>query len=141
MADGFSFNVDSSDVTARLAAIRTRLGDLRQMFRVIGSTMVASVRHTFEVGGRPTPWTPSKRAIKEHGKTLIDTGRLRNSFFFDAERDRVTIGTNVEYAPTHHFGKPERHIPARPFLMFQDEDVEEIEDIVTQHMNDLFGRP
>lgn len=141
MADGIDFNVDSSGVDARLHAIRTRLGNLRQMYRVIGSAMIASVRRNFEEGGRPDAWQPSKRALREHGKTLIDTARLYNSFFYDAEPDRVTIGTNVPYAPIHHFGKAERHIPRRPFLMFQEEDVDEIEDIVADHMRHLFGPP
>jgi len=70
------------------------------------------------------------KAFQRHiGKkaTLIDTGRLRNSITSRAYGDRVEIGTKVVYAAIHQFGgKAGRGrkvtIPARPYLMVQDED-------------------
>ena len=83
---------------------------------------------------------------------LTDTARLRNSIDFKALARGVEGFTNVKYAAIHHFGgqtkahtivprvkkalfwpgaghpvksvqHPGSRIPARPFLMFQDEDV------------------
>lgn len=83
---------------------------------------------------------------------LTDTSRLRNSINFQALARGVEGSTNVKYAAIHHLGgqtkaheirprtkkalawpggaypvklvkHPGSKIPARPFLMFQDEDV------------------
>lgn len=40
----------------------------------------------------------------ENDPRRIDTGRLRNSISHKTEKDKVHIGTNVEYAPYVHFG-------------------------------------
>lgn len=88
-----------------------------------------------------------------HGRLILtDTGRLRNSINFKALARGVEGSTNVKYAAIHHLGgqtgahtivprvkkalfwpgaahpvksvqHPGSKIPARPFLMFQDEDV------------------
>ncbi len=64
---------------------------------------------------------------KSGKKILTDSADLRNSITAKAYDDRVEIGTNVRYAAIHQFGgKAGRgrkvNIPARPFLMVQNED-------------------
>jgi len=66
-------------------------------------------------------------------KTLIDTARLQNSVTARAEADRVVIGSNVVYARIHQLGgKAGRNkkvkIPARPYLLVQEEDWTPIRD-------------
>ena len=72
------------------------------------------------------------------GKVLIDTARLQNSITARAYADRVIIGpdqaklgTNAKYARIHQLGGMagrgrKVRIPARPFLLVQDEDWPEI---------------
>lgn len=48
--------------------------------------------------------TTKKNRRGESYRILSDTGRLRSSFTKDASKDRVVVGTSVEYAPTHQFG-------------------------------------
>jgi phage gpG-like protein len=90
--------------------------------------------------------TAAVRAVLE-GKILLDRGFLRSSITGEGggrgkapagfsrgralvEARRVVIGTNVVYAATHQFGDARRGIPARPFLVVQDEDVLELRDLV-----------
>ena len=131
-----NIEVNAAQLDARLNRIKTKLAQLRNMYAEIGEAVVASVHTNFDVGGRPVKWKPSRRALRTNGMTLVDTRRLRNSFGYQATPTDVTIGTNVEYAPKHHFGLD--GMPARPFLMFQNDDREEIRDIVSRHLEHIF---
>lgn len=60
-------------------------------------------------------------------KTLIDRARLQNSITAHAETDRVVLGTDLVYARIHQLGgmagrNNKVKIPARPYLLVQDED-------------------
>jgi phage virion morphogenesis protein len=60
-------------------------------------------------------------------KTLIDRARLQNSITARAETNRVVVGTDLVYARIHQLGgmagrNRKVKIPARPYLLVQDED-------------------
>ena len=144
---------DDHEVTQALTRLQAKLGDLTPAMRDIGELVLLSVKRNFEDAGRPTKW-PLSRRVKEHGgQTLSDTGRLRNSMTSKAGADQVTIGTNVIYAAIHHFGgkirpKTKRGLmipgmkhplqsvtmPARPFLMIQDQDRGSILRIIERYL-------
>jgi phage virion morphogenesis protein len=70
-------------------------------------------------------------------KALIRTGRLRNSIAWKVMGSRVYVGTNVAYARIHQFGGRagrgrKVRIPARPFLGFSEEDLEEVEALLRE---------
>lgn len=70
---------------------------------------------TYALAGRPGQ--PGGRKI------LTDTGRLRNSVHFRMlGKHTLALRAGTVYAATHQYGDPSRNIPARPFLMVQDED-------------------
>jgi phage virion morphogenesis protein len=100
---------------------------------------------------------------KRDKKILIKDKRLMNSLTYRASSRNVVIGTNVDYAAIHHFGgrtsphiiKPRRKkalfwpgakcpvklvkhpgsdIPARPFLMVQDEDWKNIRRTLADYL-------
>lgn len=67
------------------------------------------------------PWKPSQRALRESGKTLVDTGILQNSISVALGSGEVEVGSNIVYAAIHQLGgKAGRGrkvtLPARPFL-------------------------
>ncbi len=92
-------------VRYELARLTGRLKNLTPVMRSIGETVRRSVEKNFAAKppGRPA-WEKSKRAEKEGGQTLSDTGRLRRSFTVKGYADRVEIGTNVKYAAVHQLG-------------------------------------
>jgi phage virion morphogenesis protein len=66
-------------------------------------------------------------------KTLIDGAYLMNSITARAETDRVIVGTKKCYARIHQFGgmagrNKKVKIPARPYLLVQEEDWKTIRD-------------
>lgn len=139
MAITINVSIDDKEVRNMLTALQNRMGNLTPVMKTIGETVRTSVIRNFEQGGRPTRWKSSKRAKKEDGKTLIDTARLRNSITARAYRDRAVVGTNVIYAAIHHFGgKAGRgrkvNIPARPYLMVQDEDWKTIREHIMKYL-------
>ena len=134
----------------------------------IGSYLVSSTIRRFELERGPdgTPWKKSRRAERESGQTLTDTGRLRASITHSVAGDAVEVGTNVVYAAIHQFGgktkprtiRPRRKkalfwpgaghpvasvqhpgsdVPARPFLGVDDRDRPVIERIVVRHLEGL----
>lgn len=73
---------------------------------IVGSEMLYQTEQNFENQSSPegVPWEKSLRAIVQGGETLRDTGRLLNSFTYNALPDGVEWGTNVVYAPWLHYG-------------------------------------
>ncbi len=174
-----TLKIDDNDIKRLLDDLSRRLDDMSPAMRAVAHEMKNSVLKNFEAEGRPRRWKPSKRALREHGKTLQDKGRLAGSFSTDHGRNYAEVGTSVEYAPTHQFGArkgefgrktvtikahrrkvksrdirkgrrllaqgvafvkehqrimefPWGDIPARPFMVVPDEDMEDIKDILVR---------
>ena len=135
--------IEDGQVRAMLGKLAGRLGNLAPVMRNIGEIVRTSIERNFEAGGRPDKWPLSGRVKNEGGQTLSDTARLRRSFTVRGYPDRAEVGTNDIKAAIHQLGgiiraknkpflkfkignqwvqKKEVRIPARPFLMVQDED-------------------
>ena len=152
--------IDDRQINELLRRLRRKMGDLTPVMEEIGELIVSSVQENFNRGGRysePGSWrggnkkwkklAPSTIRERERqgywpGQILVRTGRLKNSIFYEAGKDHVTVGTNVVYAAIHQFGgkagrKHAAKIPARPFLVVQDEDLEEIKEIILDYIKAL----
>ena len=136
-------NVDTAPARRALRRASDALGGRRaqSMFDQIGQTLVASTIARFESGRGPdgAAWKPSRRALEEGGKTLVDKGLLRNSITHRAGARGVDVGTNVLYGAIHQFGgragrNRSAKIPARPYLGVDDEDARAIERIAEAHL-------
>ena len=55
-------------------------------------------------------WPSSKRALAEGGRTLVDSGQLRNSIQVRSDATGFAVGTNVKHASTHQYGVKNRII-------------------------------
>jgi len=100
----------------------------------------------------------AKRRIAKH-KILQDTGQLVNSIHVAARGDSVSVGTNKAYGAAHQFGfddtvsvpshertssagkkyrvksfSRKMKLPARPYLVVQDPDVDDMVDILDKHI-------
>ena len=135
--------VEDGEVRAMLGKLTGRMANPTPAMRVIGEVVRTSIERNFEAGGRPDKWPLSGRVKSEGGQTLTDKAILRRSFTVRAYPDRAEIGTNVKYAAIHQLGgvisaknrpylrfkigdrfvsKKSVTIPARPFMMVQDDD-------------------
>ena len=137
-------------VIKRVHKLATDVRKPERAMRTVGTYMLGSVEKNFKAGGRPKKWEALSAATiagrrnkkKSSIKILIDTARLKNSMQFKADAAQVEIGTNVIYGPRQHFGyeggektgRGHSDTPARPFLMFQKEDIREIGEIFVRHL-------
>ena len=83
-------------------------------------------------------WIPSKRALKDGGKTLFKTGTLFHSIqaHTDGPNER-SISTDVPYARPHNFGLG--HMPIREFMGFNEEDLDLIVGLVLQRLREALS--
>ncbi len=156
MIDIQTIGIDS--ILLRLKKMINGFKDLSPALFNIRERLLMSVEENFLEGGRyksgksfeggDTKWKKlSKATIKERtkrgdwpGQILVESGILKQSISGSVTENSVTIGTNVEYAAIQQFGGmagrgKKVKIPARPFLVIQDDDVEEIRKIVAKQIN------
>jgi len=127
-------------------ALRTffvKASDTSKLMKNIGEIALTSVQENFELGGRPK-WPALAAATikrKGHDKPLIQVGTLKN-ISRKVTPNSVIVGVQPaakDYAAIHQFGgKAGRgrkvNIPARPYMILQQEDLTEIEELVNRHV-------
>jgi phage virion morphogenesis protein len=89
-------------------------------------------------------WSPKYEKTRHAGHSLLQNENdLLNSISYIVYIDgsKVEIGTNLIYAATHQFGDDTRNIPARTYLGFSSENLEDIQaivdDFMSEHMKSL----
>lgn len=121
----------------------------------VGEHLLLSVDDRFDRREAPdgTPWeqpvspeyakrkasgkaTKRSGAVTDPGSLLELTRDLRRLTRYQVDGEALLIGSDREYAATHHFGDPERGIPARPIYGLSDEDRQEIGRLVVEHLDD-----
>jgi phage gpG-like protein len=143
MAARLTFTADGfDDLAADLADMEGRAVDWSPWFSgFVVPLLTRSAIGTFEAEGRPVPWPALSEATVQRRrnedklsvKMLRDTGMLWQSIGGDGgdpdimrvDPASVTIGTAVEYGAYHQEGTAT--IPARPFLLFQEEDLDALQ--------------
>jgi phage virion morphogenesis protein len=130
--------------------------DLTPLYQEIGEIILSSVARNFRSGGRfakgegdeyiggPSTWLPSQRAKEQGGRTLQDTNVLSRSISYVATATGVTVGANLIYAAIHHYGgqagrNKSLTLPARPYLVVQEEDYEEMRLAAADFFQDRLG--
>lgn len=114
---------------------------MKPVLEDIGDLFVYSVQENFQVGGRHSgdpdsifggsqsweDWSPKYQQKRNEerggGQILILDGHLSGSIGSTATNDDLEISASMPYAYRQHHGGG--GIPARPFLVLQEEDVED----------------
>lgn len=163
----------------------SQLGDLRPVLEASAGVIETNINDRFETGRGPggIPWPPSNRIrseavpsgkqrrsygpLRPEGKTLIQSGSLRESIGHEVREKEVVVGTtrpgpgdSHRYAAVHQFGATivprtaaalvftgadgglvfaqSVTIPARPFIGFDDQDVADLTDLWEDAMKEPF---
>lgn len=134
----------TKDIERRLGKMLDGVSNLEPLMDEIGGIMVASTQDNFENSRGPdgTAWTPSKRAKKENGKTLIDSGILFGSQTHNATNNSVEWGSNMIYAGIQNDGGNAGRggatkLPARTYLGINVSDEIAIEAAATDYLGGL----
>ena len=134
--------------------------DKAGVMNAIAEGLRTSTQERFRTGTAPdgSRWEPSARASgKKQGKTLVQSGGMKNSIRAKADESGAAVGTNKIYAATHQFGDERTirakngkylkfkigdrfvsvpsvrvSIPARPFLGVSQSDDEDIRELLDE---------
>lgn len=136
--------------------LQAGLQDLDPFWDAVEMHMIDSVTQNFESEGRPTAWEPlSEWTIAAKGSSAIlqDSGALKGSINSgNTERSDNSLDIwagevhglfhqYVDMDPMAQFGiinKNKKYpMPMRPFMMFQEEDINTIEEILGNFVDDL----
>lgn len=151
------------DVSAALDRAVAAAIDLTPAMRDIAGHLADETRERFETSRGPdgVPWRPSQRALRDEGKTLVDTGDLLASIREDWGADYAAAGPEASggaavYAAIHQFGGEIRPrtakalsfggrivsrvvMPARPYLGFTDADGDYVVAAIGAHLDRAIG--
>lgn len=123
---------------ARAFRLEERLRDQKTPLTGAGKLMRGSIETNIASGGRPT-FTPlaastiAARARRGTGSTpLYEYGNMVGGIREIVSSDSVEVGSDAAQANRMQYGWP-NHTPARPWVMFQSEDIDGIESLFTQH--------
>jgi phage gpG-like protein len=153
-----------------LSALFKEMADLSPIYDELLDIGLESILHNFDTGGRygtgilgggTQTWKPSHRVQTEGGKTLLDNGQLRDSIKGRREGRTLVWGTSWKSAKAHNEGmritpKAGRFlifrlgtemifaqfvdIPKRPFLVLQNEDIDEFLRVIKEYEEAVLGR-
>jgi len=142
------YNIDTLDPA--LAAIAAALGDMSPVMADIGELLLVSAQDRMRDGEQPdgAPFAPRSQTTLDRyakldltfGAPLNVSGDMRNTLFYDADKDSVEYGSNAIQAAVMQFGAakgafgkasngasiPWGTIPARPFIGLSDDDQDNI---------------
>jgi len=134
--------VNDTEVQVMLGNVLKRVSDMRPAMRDISILLKESVKKNFEAEGRPKKWKPLAPStiaskVKRKGTwrpILVDTGKLRasNTPSYGAKWAKLTNAVKGNYGWKHQYGTGK--IPARPFMMIQDEDIPRIIDVLRRYI-------
>ena len=111
---------------------------MKKKMAIIARDLVMSIYKNFAEGGRIEKWIPSQRVRLFGGRTLEKRGTLKGHIkpFVETESNGYSGGaevSNLVYAKVQHFGGAvgkEAVLPARPYMVIQDEDKEKAIEII-----------
>lgn len=129
------------------------VSSLKPFFQAAEMHMIDSLTQNFEAGGRPQKWAPlSPVTIEMKGSSAVlqDQGDLKRSVNAGntsiskwelqlwAGDEKATFHQFADVDPSSQFGMTNaKGMPMRPFIMFQDGDIKEIERILIKYVDDV----
>ncbi|MDQ4119884.1 MAG: phage virion morphogenesis protein [Acidobacteriota bacterium] len=132
-----------NEVISRVRRFQQRAATLDKPVSKGGDVMLKSIKTNFDVGGRPAfqALAASTLRSKKGSSILVEDGTLRDSFEKSPQGNKIEVGTNDIKARRHHHGysKPgggrgHSTTPARPYVLFQPEDITEIGGLFRRHV-------
>ncbi|MFZ1827426.1 MAG: phage virion morphogenesis protein [Candidatus Competibacteraceae bacterium] len=138
-------HIDDAQLRNGLAALQAKLSDLTPVFQDLGEALLNSTRERFRSQTDPdgSPWARLSPGYQSHKKKNADlvltlNGYLRGTLNYRAGKESLAIGTPLIYGATHQFGRPEKNIPARPFLGLSADDTAMIQDAMVEWLRGDF---
>jgi phage virion morphogenesis protein len=133
-----AIRVNARVVTAKLRKAARNAERMQDAFEDVAHIVLESIQRNFDAEGRPDRWPPRARRSRGSHKILTKSGKLRESISASVTPRGVDITSALAYSATHQHGRGA--IPARPYMMLQDEDREAIRKAILDHLTGHFSR-
>ncbi len=141
--------IDSQAITDKLNQLSNLLGDdLSVVMRKIAGRLERDVQEAFIHEHNPTThekWAELKFATRQQrikddkdGKILQRDGELISTLTSDYGARFAKVGLGTDYAVSHQNGRPDKNLPARPFLPtdgFHEDTQADILQIIEDEIN------
>ncbi len=165
MADFINATIDDHKFDALIEIMNDHAVHLKPVLAAVGNLAVKSVKRNFREGGRPDRWKPSNKPkgktligtgalqrqihykVDDSGVTIM-TGKQKYAAihqFGGQTKPHVIRAKNRKAIPLTFGGvtifrkkvnHPGSNIPARPYMLLQDEDIKIIENMMIQHITE-----
>lgn len=138
---GVNITVESKGIRTVQQSIQKLLDNAQNLYLAledIGDYVVQSTQQRFVDMQEPDgdPWEPlfleTLKNKKRQNRILTETETLADTLHYQLSQGELQIGSNLEYAATHQFGRDE--IVARPFLGIAPFERDNILDILQDHL-------
>lgn len=111
---------------------------LDDLLATLGGELESQTKHrlsdetkTGPDGAKWDDWSERYAKTRHEGHSLLQgEGHLHDSLQFAVRAAEVELGSNLIYAATHQFGRPDDGIPARPYLGISDGNRRDLEELV-----------
>ena len=147
MSEPIEIKLNNKEIEKHLLELAKKAENLRPVMKNIAGILAYSTEENFKAEGRPDKWvnlaesTKKERQKKGHwpGQILQVTGQLASSVNTYYDNDCAIIGSNLDYAAIHQLGgnagkNHSAEIPARPYILLQQEDEKNIIDEITNYL-------
>ncbi len=125
-----SIDINDAEIIGHLNNLIEATGNAKPALDAFGEYMLRVTREErFEQA--QDPWGHAWDAIQydkpyNADKPLVLDGHLMGELQYHNNEREFQFGSNLVYAATQQFGRPEQNIPARPFLGLNDRDKQEL---------------
>lgn len=146
MSMGLRFDFDEVLDANRRFAILQKLVPSIELADAVGAEVEDQVRARIgdekeSPDGQPwEPWSAAYAKTRQSNHSLLQNeGDLLDDITYEAFTDHVLVGSNLVYFGVMNFGNEAQNIPARPVLGFSDENVNDLQDVVSVFLNQQIG--
>lgn len=136
-----SVKIDDKKLRSSLTELERKLQNLEPALKEIGEYILLATdeRFEFQIDPNGQPWRPNstytlnlKRQRGQILKVLQATGRMRSSYFYSVNQNKVRVTNKLERARKHQLGIG---VPQRIHLGISQTDQQEILAIIDRYLN------
>jgi len=129
-------------ISALIESVEKGLDDMSEPLKEANAYMREQINRNYDAKGGvlTSKWqalSPEYARRKKRGEILVETGKMKKSFFSVFSKNQVEIGNKADYFVYHQSNKPRTIIPRRAMLGITTVQQTEIYRFFTKYLNKI----